>query len=196
MGFALWERRPECAEAGPDQVGREPCDARIATENIVKRIGAPITRGILIAALCSSVSGAAETDKGFIYTRPEDVQFKSPLNVGPQQAVLFGDPSKEGVYVVRVKFPPGAHSNPHFHSKDRQATVIKGVWWNGTGEELDFNKAVPMKAGSFVLHPAGGVHWDGAGDEEVIVQIIGVGPVETTPIGPPGPSAGFWPKPK
>lgn len=168
----------------------------IATEDIVKRIGTPISRGILIAALCGSVSGAAEADKGFIYTQPEDVQFKSPLNVGPQQAVLFGDPSKEGVYVVRVKFPPGTHSNPHFHSKDRQATVIKGVWWNGTGEELDFNKAVPMKAGSFVLHPAGGVHWDGAGDEEVIVQIIGVGPVETTPIGPPGPSTGFWPKPK
>jgi len=151
--------------------------------------------GIFAATPVGWFAIAAGTDAHFVYTQPEDVQFKSPLGVGPQQAVLFGDPSKEGVYVVRNKFPPGTHSNPHFHSKDRHATVIKGVWWNGTGDELDFKKAVPMKAGSYVVHPAGGVHWDGAGDEEVIVQIIGVGPVETVPVGPPGPSAGYWPKP-
>jgi quercetin dioxygenase-like cupin family protein len=97
---------------------------------------------------------------------------------------------------VRVKFPPGAHSNPHFHSQDRHATVIKGVWWNGVGEELDFNKAVAMQTGSYVLHPAGAVHWDGAGDEEAIVQIIGIGPVETVPLGPAGAPTGYWPKPK
>jgi quercetin dioxygenase-like cupin family protein len=98
--------------------------------------------------------------------------------------------------VIRVRFPPGAHSNPHFHSRDRHATVIKGVWWNGVGEELDFNKAVPMKAGSYVLHPANGVHWDGAGDEEVVVQIIGEGPVETTAVGATDAPRGYWPKPK
>jgi quercetin dioxygenase-like cupin family protein len=159
----------------------------------------PIRAAALLIVVAMPVGAsrvAAESDKPFVYTQPEEVQFKSPLGVGPAQAVVFGDPSKEGVYVVRVRFPPGAHSNPHFHSKDRHATVIKGVWWNGTGEELDFRKAVPMKAGSYVLHPAGGIHWDGAGDEEVIVQIVGIGPVETTPAGPPGPSAGYWPKPK
>jgi quercetin dioxygenase-like cupin family protein len=117
--------------------------------------------------------------------------------VGPQQALLFGDPSKPGVYVIRVRFPPGFHSNPHFHSQDRHATVIKGTWWNGTGEELDFNKAKPIKTGSYVLHPAGGVHWDGAGDEETIIQIVGIGPVETTPVGPqPDPAKTHWPSPK
>ncbi len=98
--------------------------------------------------------------------------------------------------MIRVRFPPGAHSNPHFHSRDRHATVIKGVWWNGVGEELDFNKAVPMNAGSYVLHPANGVHWDGAGDEEVVVQINGEGPVETTAVGATDAPRGYWPKPK
>jgi len=164
-------------------------------EECVKRIHAAAW-GIFIATWLGSLVLAAESDKGFVRVEPEQVPFKSPLNVGPQQAVLFGDPSKEGVYVIRVKFPPGTHSNPHFHSQDRHATVIKGIWWNGTGEELDFSKAVPMKAGSYVLHPAGGIHWDGAGEEEAVVQIIGVGPVETIPVGPPGPAAGYWPKPK
>jgi quercetin dioxygenase-like cupin family protein len=148
-------------------------------------------------AVSSAIPATAESPAGFVYLAPEQVPFKSPLGVGPQQAVISGDPSKPGVYVIRVHFPPGFHSNPHFHSQDRHATVIKGVWWNGTGEELDFNKARPVTAGSYVLHPAGGVHWDGAGDEEVIVQIVGVGPVETTQIGKSDPGRDdHWPKPK
>ena len=137
---------------------------------------------------------ASQDGQGFIRLDPEELHFKSPLGLGPETVVLFGDPSKPGLYVVRNKFPPGAHSAPHFHSQDRHATVIKGVWWTGIGPELDFKKAVPMKVGAYMLHPAGGVHWDGAGEEEVIVQIIGVGPVETTQVGPPGAPQGYWPK--
>ncbi len=44
-----------------------------------------------------------------------------------------------------------------------------------------------MKAGSYVTHPAGGIHYDGARDEAVIVQIIGMGPVTTTQLSPEAP---------
>ena len=37
-----------------------------------------------------------------------------------------------------------------------------------------------MKPGSFVFHPANAHHYDGAKDEEVVVQVIGMGPVTTT----------------
>lgn len=137
----------------------------------------------------------ADTDGGFIRLLPEQAPFKSPLGTGPSQAVIYGDPSKPGVYVVRNRFPPGSHSNPHFHSQDRHATVIKGVWWTGVGEKLDFKSAVPLKEGSYMLHPANGVHWDGAGEEEVVVQIVGIGPVTTTQVGA-GDAQGAWPKPK
>jgi len=162
----------------------------------MKRVGF-MASGLAFAALTVALApSAAQTVRDFIRIAPEDVRFKSALGIGPEQAVLFGDPSKPGLYVIRVRFPPGAHSNPHFHSRDRHATVIKGVWWNGVGEELDFNKAIPMKAGSYVLHPANGVHWDGAGDEEVVVQIIGEGPVETIAVGATDAPRGYWPKPK
>jgi quercetin dioxygenase-like cupin family protein len=150
----------------------------------------------LATALSAPVLAQSPAPGDFIYLPPEDVPFKSALGVGPQQAVIFGDPSKPGVYVLRVRFPPGFHSNPHFHSQDRHAVVIKGVWWNGQGEKLDFNAARPVKAGSYVLHPAGKVHWDGAGDEETIIQITGVGPVETTQVAKPDPENDHWPKPK
>ena len=152
------------------------------------------------AWLCALLSGtmalAAQDGPGFLRIESSEIRFKSPLGVGPETTVLFGDPSKPGLYVVRNKFPPGAHSAPHVHSQDRHATVIKGVWWTGIGPELDFNRAVPLKAGSYMFHPAGGVHWDGAGDEEVVVQIVGEGPVETIPVGAAGAPQGYWPKPK
>jgi quercetin dioxygenase-like cupin family protein len=86
--------------------------------------------------------------------------------------------------VVRIRFPPGVHSNPHYHSQDRHVTVIKGIWWMGVGEKLDMSKAVALRAGSYALHPAGAVHWDGARDEETVVQIVGMGPVKTVQVDP------------
>ena len=44
----------------------------------------------------------------------------------------------------------------------------------------DPDRMVPMKPGSFVFHPANAHHYDGAKDEEVVVQVIGMGPVTTT----------------
>jgi hypothetical protein len=41
-----------------------------------------------------------------------------------------------------------------------------------------------------MMHPAKAAHWDGsAGNETVIVQIIGEGPATTTPVDPTQP---FW----
>jgi hypothetical protein len=44
----------------------------------------------------------------------------------------------------------------------------------------------PIKPGGFLVHPAFGHHYDGAKDEEVIVQILGEGPVSTVQIPQPG----------
>ena len=41
-----------------------------------------------------------------------------------EQAILFGDPSKPGPYVVRLKWLPGNMSRPHFHPNDRFFAVI------------------------------------------------------------------------
>jgi len=141
---------------------------------------------VLQALALTTAVGLAETDeKGFVRFTNEQIQWKSPFGTGIEVAVLAGDPTKPGsIYVQRVKFPPGMFSTPHFHPQDRYITVIKGTWYTGTGETFDPDKAVPLKAGSYMMHPAKAVHWDGAKDEEVIVQIIGVGPADTIPVKP------------
>jgi quercetin dioxygenase-like cupin family protein len=124
-------------------------------------------------------------ENGFIRVLPEDIEWKdAPGYDGVKFAVIAGDPSKPGVYVVRVKFPPGIMTRPHFHPDDRYAVVLKGTWWTGTGDTFDPDKTVGIKAGGFMKHPAGGHHFDGAKDEEVILQIIGYGPGGTIMIHP------------
>jgi len=120
---------------------------------------------------------------------PEAVEFKVPQDIHwvrnaegtNEQALLFGDPSKPGPYVVRIKWLPGNFSRPHFHNSDRFFVVISGTWWVGTSDNLNPDNTVPMPAGSYVIHKAGQIHFDGAKDEETIIQVTGYGPVTTTP---------------
>ena len=106
--------------------------------------------------------------------QPEDAQ---------GSVLVFGDPSKPGMYIQRNRFGPGQTSRPHFHDQDRWVTVIKGTWYTGEGDVFQPDKMVPIREGGLMYHPAGFHHYDGAkpgGDEEVIVQIMGMGPVTTT----------------
>jgi hypothetical protein len=140
----------------------------------------------------SSVGGPAEIDtKGFVRTTPENIEWSLPLGAGSTPvALLDGDPSKPGIYVMLVKFPPNVFTRPRWHGEDRHIVVLKGTWYMGTGDNFDPSKAVPMPVGSYAKHPAGGVHWDGAKDEEVELQVIGVGPLTTELVSTDGPMFG------
>ena len=101
--------------------------------------------------------------------------------IGAKTAVLAGDPSKPGLYVMLVKWSPHHMSHPHWHPNDRFITVISGTWWVGTGTKFDPDGTVPMPAGSFVTHLGKHVHYDGAKNEETVLEIVGEGPATATP---------------
>ena len=124
------------------------------------------------------VCSPADPDpKVLTFKRPRDLPWTNSGRV--EQIVLYGDPSKPGFYSVVLKWPPGTGSRPHTHPNDRFVTVLSGTWWVGTGTDYDMSKTEPMPAGSFVTHTAGGIHFDGAKDEEVIVLVSGMGPGTT-----------------
>ena len=125
----------------------------------------------------------------FVRIQPGDIRWQDiPRGHGAQIATLAGDPDKPGLYVVRVKFPPHVMDLPHWHPNARYVTVLQGTWYAGTGDVFDLKRAVPMPPGSFMVHPARAAHWDGsAGDEPVIVQIVGEGPGTTTQLDPKQP---------
>jgi hypothetical protein len=113
-------------------------------------------------------------------TLPQDIKWTTSES-GSSNAVLFGDPSKPGMYGVLTKWSPGHMSRPHFHPNDRYITVISGTWWVGTGPKWDPAMTKPVPAGSFVVHKGKEIHWDGAKDVECLLEIVGMGPATSTP---------------
>jgi quercetin dioxygenase-like cupin family protein len=139
-----------------------------------------------LLAVPSPVSAQAVSGiKDFLRVAPQDVKWvKEADGSGVERATIMGDPTKPGIYVTRIKFPRGVMSRPHYHQEDRHAVVISGTWYTGTGERFAPDQTVALKAGSYMLHPAGEVHFDGAKDEEVIVQLVGYGPSSTVRLRP------------
>ena len=110
---------------------------------------------------------------------PENIQWRPAEGLpNTEVATLVGNPAQQGFYIQLNRFSPGAFSRPHFHDNDRYIMVISGQWWVDTGATYDPNHTVPMKPGTFVVHPGREVHYDGAraGGEGAIVMIFGQGP--------------------
>jgi hypothetical protein len=144
--------------------------------------------GLGVASVVA-VNAANAAPDAFLQIAPGDLHWVDiPGGHGAQEAELIGGQDHPGFYVVRVRFPPHWMDTPHWHTRDRYITVLQGTWTVGTGPVFDPTKATQLAAGSVMKHPAHGVHWDGSsGDDAVIVQIIGIGPVSTTAIDPKGP---------
>ena len=144
------------------------------------------TRAMALTACCTmmlaTTVGFAQTDgKSVEFTTPENIKWTKNAAGTQEQAVLFGDPNKEGPYVARIRWLPGGMSRPHFHPNDRHFVVISGTWWLGTGEKYDPESTVPVGPGTYVFHKAKGIHYDGAKKEPVVIQVWGMGPATSTP---------------
>ena len=128
--------------------------------------------------LCSAGVAADLDPKGISIQLPKEI--KCVKGNGAESATLVGDPSKPGLYVVLQKWLPHNNSHPHFHANGRYITVISGTWWVNTGPKYDPAGFKPVPAGSFVTHFGKEIHYDGAKDEECVLQIVGMGPATST----------------
>jgi hypothetical protein len=134
----------------------------------------------VLGSVFSAASAADLDPKAVVYKLPDQIKWNENPAAGNANAVLYGDPSKTGLYIVLAKWYPGHMSRPHFHPNDRFITVISGTWWVGSGTKFSPDDTVPMPAGSFVTHFGTQIHYDGAKDVETILQIVGEGPATST----------------
>jgi len=102
---------------------------------------------------------------------------------GAQIAVVTGDPSKDGLYVIRLKVPAGYKVPPHMHPNEENVTVISGTFNIGMGDVLDEKKGQALKPGGFA-RLSKGMHHYAWFTEDSIVQIHGPGPQGITYINP------------
>lgn len=97
------------------------------------------------------------------------------LPPGAKIAVLEGDPSKDGLFVMRILLPDGFHIPPHTHPKTERVTVLSGTFHLAMGERLNRSDSRPLPAGSFGFWPAGMKHTAWA-EGETTIQLHGIGP--------------------
>ena len=143
----------------------------------------------LIAAIAvAGVASTTPTDtmRGHTIVPPQDINWgpaPAMLPPGAEAAVLFGDPSEDGLFVLRLKLPAGYSVAPHTHPVDEVITVITGRFRLGMGETADQRKTQVLPAGSFFALPPGTAHYVFI-DEETVVQISTIGPWGLTYINP------------
>jgi quercetin dioxygenase-like cupin family protein len=92
-------------------------------------------------------------------------------------AVLVGDPTKPGPYVVRVKLPSGVKLMPHTHPEDRIYTVISGVFYIGLGDSFDADGLAAYPPGSVIVLPGNTSHFHWAKAGEYVTQVSAIGPL-------------------
>jgi quercetin dioxygenase-like cupin family protein len=110
---------------------------------------------------------------------PEEIEWK-PFPAFPPSArlaVLVGEPSRPGPYVIRVKVPAGVKLMPHKHPEDRIYTVMSGVFYIGLGDKFDGDKVKAYPPGSVIVLPGDTPHFHWAKSSEYVTQVSAIGPL-------------------
>ena len=102
---------------------------------------------------------------------------------GAQLAVVKGDPTKEGLYVVRLKVPAGYKIEAHIHPNDENVTVLSGSFNIGAGDKLDQTKGTLIKPGGYSYVAKGMAHYAWF-TEDTVLQLHGLGPQGITYVDP------------
>jgi len=105
------------------------------------------------------------------------------LPAGAKMAVVSGDPSKAGAFVIRAKFPANYTVPPHSHPGDEVVRVLSaGALTYGMGDKVDANSG-KLEKGYHVTMQAGMHHWVTTTDP-LEIQVSGTGPFAITYVNP------------
>ena len=139
---------------------------------------------ILMLATVAVLRAQAQHPTHLVAT-PDTLKWAEPAVLpGARLAVVQGDPSKEGLFVYRIKMPAGYKIPPHLHKASENVTVLSGVFFIGVGEKFDQGSGQELPAGGFVSIPPNHPHFAWAGAQETMVQVHGVGPTDLRFVNP------------
>jgi hypothetical protein len=105
------------------------------------------------------------------------------ISKGAKLAVLMGDPSKEGPFVMRLKTPANYKIAPHTHTQAEQITVLSGTLILGMGEKIDKAHESALPAGGFHMLPGKTPHY-AMSKVPTMIQVSGNGPFDINYLNP------------
>lgn len=138
---------------------------------------------ILKAAACGSIllfslSPAFAQQHQHAMVNAGDVTWKDgppSLPKGAQMSVIYGDPTKDGIFVMRLKLPANYRIPPHTHAVDEVVTVIDGEFNIGMGPQFDAAKTDAIRTGGVVAMAPGMQHYVQI-SQDTVVQLSTRGP--------------------
>jgi quercetin dioxygenase-like cupin family protein len=141
---------------------------------------------IPVLSLClisSSLGASAQQDAPLPMKQLTPAEIASTAGAAPASGVqmtqLIGDPTKPGLYTVRVAIAAGTQAQPHTHRDNRSVTVLSGNWQMGYGTKFDAKALKTLPPGSVYTEPAGQPHFAQAADGPVVILVTGYGPSDT-----------------
>jgi uncharacterized RmlC-like cupin family protein len=112
-----------------------------------------------------------------IVIKPDEITWTKRAD-GDEIALLYGDPSKSGPFVMRVRSPIGSREMPHHHNQAAFITFLSGTFHFGTGTRFDESNAGPLATGDVIRVRSGLPHfkWN---DAPSVVEVHATGPWKT-----------------
>jgi hypothetical protein len=145
--------------------------------------GALVVLGVLAASLVAMGQDGALKRR----LTPAEVEMVRADNSGAGTSglqavntrVLFGDPTKRGLYAIELRVAPNTTIEAHTHRDMRTAVVLDGVWQFGYGTKNEPRRLKVLTRGAFYTEPGGEAHFAKTGPEGATVVITGYGPTDT-----------------
>jgi len=137
-------------------------------------LAAALAASLIPAFLVAAPAGAQQSETTII--NPDSLKWNPIAFPGVTIAVGAGNPTASGIYVIFVKFAPGAKALPHTHPDQRIMAVLCCMTHVGMGPEIDEGKAVTLNPGSVVVIPADAPHYGWTTDSEALLQEVGTAP--------------------
>jgi ketosteroid isomerase-like protein/mannose-6-phosphate isomerase-like protein (cupin superfamily) len=103
------------------------------------------------------------------------------IPAGAKMAVISGDPSGGGPFVIRAQLPANYVIAPHWHPTDEHVTVLSGSVSMGMGDKVD--KGEELGVGGYAAMPAQMHHWLTT-TNAATVQVHGMGPFQINYVNP------------
>ena len=123
-------------------------------------------------ALLLALAAAAAAPPSAVAVLPNAIPWGAAAPDGTRFALLDGQRGVAGQgFSYAFALPRGVWDKPHAHSTTARIFVLKGTLKLGWGAVMDKARAQRFPAGSFVVVPAGAVHFDGADEETVILGV-------------------------
>ena len=125
----------------------------------------------------------AQTERAHVVLQEADLKWgEAPpaFERGAQFAVLSGDPGKPGLFVIRIRMPPGFRVANHWHPSDEHVTLLDG---DASLQMNDGAQSKDLSSGAYVLLPAR-MHHAVSTKQGATVQVMAMGPFELNYVDP------------